>query len=85
MLLIECPYCGKRSEGEFVCLGEATEPRPDPSGMSDAAWSAWLVDRHNRRGRHQERWWHARSCGRIFMITRDTLTHAIASDAGVGQ
>jgi sarcosine oxidase, subunit delta len=82
MLLIECPYCGKRPEGEFICLGEAVEPRPDPAGLSDTEWSEWLVGRHNRRGPHRERWWHARSCGRIITIMRDTLTHAILPDQG---
>jgi sarcosine oxidase, subunit delta len=84
MLLITCPFCGARPEGEFICLGEATPPRPDPAGMSDDAWAGWLVDRHNRRGPHRERWWHARSCGRIIAVTRDTLTHAVTPDTGAG-
>lgn len=85
MLVIECPFCGRRPEGEFVCLGEASPPRPDPAGLSDAEWSAWMVERQNLRGPHEERWWHARSCGRIITITRDTFTHAISPNAGDGS
>jgi heterotetrameric sarcosine oxidase delta subunit len=82
MLVIACPFCGRRPEGEFICLGEALPPRPDPADLSDGAWSASIVERHNRRGPHQERWWHSRSCGRIFTVTRDTFTHAILPDTG---
>ncbi|HRJ69956.1 MAG TPA: sarcosine oxidase subunit delta [Beijerinckiaceae bacterium] len=85
MLLIDCPFCGKRPEGEFSCLGEAVAPRPDPAGLDDDTWSAWLVGRENRRGFHSERWWHVRSCGRVFTITRDTVTHAIQPHAEAGQ
>ena len=82
MLLIKCPFCGRRPEGEFICLGEATLPRPDPTTMSDGEWSAWLVERQNCRGPHRERWWHVRSCGRIFVVTRNTVTHAIMLEPG---
>lgn len=77
MLLIDCPWCGPRPEGEFACLGEATPARPDPTGLSDEAWAAYLTDRVNARGLHRERWWHQRSCGRIFAIRRDTVSHAV--------
>lgn len=79
MLQIACPWCGPRPEGEFICLGEATPPRPDPAALSDGAWSAYVADRANVRGVQAERWWHARSCGRIIVIERDTVTHAIAA------
>ena len=41
----------------------------------------WILcaDRANVRGVQAERWWHARSCGRIIVIERDTVTHAIAA------
>jgi heterotetrameric sarcosine oxidase delta subunit len=80
MLLLPCPWCGDRPEGEFVCLGEAVPPRPrDPSAMDDARWAAYLCDRDNTRGRHQERWWHRSGCNEIFAVLRDTVTHEIAS------
>jgi heterotetrameric sarcosine oxidase delta subunit len=85
MLLIECPWCGKRPEGEFTCLGEAVPPRPDPAALDDAGWVAWLVERENLRGPHRERWWHFRSCGRIVELTRDTVSHAIQGAAEAGR
>ena len=80
MLLVPCPWCGPRHENEFVCTGEATAPRPrDPQALSDEAWTDWLIQRENRRGPHRERWWHARGCGSWFELTRDTVTHEIAT------
>jgi heterotetrameric sarcosine oxidase delta subunit len=77
MLQISCPWCGTRPEGEFICLGEAVPPRPDPAALSEAEWAAALANRANIRGLHAERWWHVRSCGRILTIWRDTVSHAI--------
>jgi sarcosine oxidase, subunit delta len=76
MLMLTCPWCGERPEGEFTNLGEAGPPRPeDPSAMTDAEWSASISARENIRGRHNERWWHMRGCGTIFIVVRDTVTH----------
>lgn len=78
MLMLPCPWCGERPEGEFTCLGEAVRRRPDdPSSMSDAEWVAYVSDRQNIRGRHQERWWHVRGCNTIFVVGRDTVTHEL--------
>jgi heterotetrameric sarcosine oxidase delta subunit len=77
MLLIDCPSCGQRPEGEFTCLGEAAPRRPDPASVTDAEWADWIANRGNVRGRHVERWWHVRSCGRIISLERNTVTHAI--------
>ena len=78
MLLLKCPCCGERPETEFMVLGEALRPRPrDPSALSDAEWADYINARRNIRGRHEERWWHFRSCSVIFTITRDTVTHRI--------
>jgi heterotetrameric sarcosine oxidase delta subunit len=83
LLLIDCPWCGARPEGEFVCLGEETPPRPpDPGAVADDDWAAYVTVRRNVRGPHRERWWHQRCCGRIFAIERDTLTHAVAPTPG---
>jgi heterotetrameric sarcosine oxidase delta subunit len=80
MLLLPCPWCGERPEGEFVCLGEATPPRPaDPAHLSDSDWVAYVAFRQNVRGPHRERWWHSRGCGSWFVVERDTVTHAVAA------
>lgn len=78
MLMLPCPCCGKRPESEFVNLGEAIRPRPaDPSALGDAEWTAYVSDRQNIRGRHDERWWHLRGCNTIFVVARDTVTHQV--------
>lgn len=86
MLSIECPWCGVRPESEFSCAGEAHPPRPrDPAARSDADWSDYVVMRANRRGIHQERWWHVRGCGAWLSVERDTTTHEISSVALIGK
>ena len=40
MLLIECPFCGKRDETEFSYAGEAHIARPlETEQLSDAEWA----------------------------------------------
>jgi heterotetrameric sarcosine oxidase delta subunit len=86
MLLLTCPWCGDRPEGEFTNLGEAMPPRvEDPSAVSDADWSASISQRRNIRGPHSERWWHARGCGTIFAVVRDTFTHEIQASVSGPQ
>ena len=83
MLLIDCPWCGKRDEMEFRCGGERADPRPafqengDGDAARDLAWTRYLNDRANVRGLHQERWLHAFGCRQWFVVTRNTATHAI--------
>jgi len=78
MLLIRCPFCGPRSETEFAYGGPAAGPRPEDAGkVSDADWVDWLTVPPNPMGPVEERWWHARGCGRWLTVTRDTRTHEI--------
>lgn len=82
MLMLTCPWCGRRPEGEFVNLGEATRPRPvDPAALTDAEWTAYICDRQNIRGRHNERWWHVRGCNVVFVVARNTVTHQVFDTA----
>ena len=75
MLLIVCPYCGKRPEIEFAYGGEAHLTRPSrPAELDDAAWAEFLYMRVNTKGVYAERWRHARGCGRFFNALRDTTT-----------
>ncbi|MBV1694425.1 MAG: sarcosine oxidase subunit delta [Hyphomicrobiales bacterium] len=86
MLLIACPWCGPRPEQEFVCAGEVHPARPgDPASTSDRQWSDHVVMRANRRGVHEERWWHARGCGSWLSVMRDTLTHDIHLVSLIGK
>ena len=81
MLLIDCPYCGKRPEIEFTHGGQAHLVRPEnPSALDDQAWADFLYMRTNTKGVHAERWRHARGCGRFFNALRDTTTdHFLAT------
>ena len=75
MLLIDCPYCGKRPEIEFSYGGEAHIARPaDPSELSDEEWATFLYVRTNPKGIHAERWRHSNGCGRFFNAMRDTVS-----------
>ena len=75
MLLIVCPYCGKRPEIEFQYGGQAHLARPiQPSRLDDQAWAEFLYMRANTKGIYAERWRHSRGCGRFFNALRDTTT-----------
>jgi sarcosine oxidase, subunit delta len=75
MLLIHCPWCGPRAEREFRCGGEAHIVRPDGAdALSDGEWAEYLFMRHNKKGVHLERWWHAHGCRRWFNAARDTVS-----------
>jgi sarcosine oxidase subunit delta len=86
MLLIECPYCGRRPELEFVYGGEAHIARP--AGTADVTpgeWADYLYARANTRGVHAERWRHTRGCGRFFNALRDTRTDQFIVTYKVGD
>lgn len=86
MLLIDCPYCGKRPELEFAYGGEAHVARPPrPADVSDVKWAEYLYVRSNRKGLHAERWRHARGCGRFFNALRDTTTDQFLATYKVGE
>ncbi len=77
MLLIPCPWCGPREEGEFAPGGEGHIRRPEPQAASDQDWAEYLYYRTNPKGLHFERWVHAAGCRRWFNVARDTVTHEI--------
>ena len=86
MLLIDCPWCGPRSEDEFSYGGEAHIVRPvAPEAESDAQWADYLFMRTNRKGLNLERWVHTHGCRRWFNVARDTVTHRIEAVYGMGE
>jgi len=86
MLLIECPWCGERSQQEFTCGGEAHIARPAaPDALSDADWADYLFMRKNPKGRHLEQWCHTAGCRRWFNVARDTVSYEIAHVYKVGE
>ncbi|MBI3708038.1 MAG: sarcosine oxidase subunit delta [Proteobacteria bacterium] len=86
MLRIPCPYCGPRDETEFAYGGEAHIARPqNPATTTDADWADFLFMRKNPKGRHRERWMHARGCRQWFNVERDTVTHQIVTVYRMGE
>ena len=86
MLLIACPWCGKRPENEFRYGGEAHIARPlDPALQDDAAWAEFLYLRSNPKGMHAERWRHIHGCGRFFNCVRDTVSDRISATYRPGE
>jgi heterotetrameric sarcosine oxidase delta subunit len=80
VLLIRCPHCGPRSEDEFVYGGDANQRRPAaPASVPDSEWLAYIYERHNPKGPHVEWWFHMHGCRLWMRVTRDTMTHRIAS------
>ena len=76
MLLIPCPWCGARAQSEFTYGGDATLTRPAPDAPVEA-WTAFVYQRANPAGPHEELWLHGAGCGRWFRVRRDTRTHEI--------
>ena len=77
-MLIPCPFCGPREHSEFAYGGDATLRRPrqaEPAWGPD--WQAYVYQRANPRGPHQEYWQHVAGCRQWLVVSRDTLTHAV--------
>ena len=78
MLLIECPWCGKRDQTEFSAHGEAHIARPlNSEDMTDREWGEYVFFRKNTKGLHYERWVHSFGCRRWFNAVRDTVSDQI--------
>jgi sarcosine oxidase subunit delta len=81
VLLIPCPWCGARAQSEFNYGGDATLKRPAPDAPVEA-WTAFVYQRDNPAGPHDELWFHGAGCRQWFRVRRDTRTHEIvASEA----
>ena len=76
-MIITCPYCGPRDSGEFVYREEGGRTRPDPASTDQAAWNAYVYERVNTAGEHDEIWQHSGGCRAHLLVLRDTLTHKI--------
>jgi sarcosine oxidase subunit delta len=78
MLMIDCPFCGPRSHGEFSYEGDATKERPAIGGDGDmAAHLDYVYMRDNPRGLHVEYWQHVSGCRAYLKVLRDTVSHQI--------
>ena len=72
---IPCPFCGSRDAQEFVYRGDADPVRP----VNDEGMFEYVYERANPAGALREHWYHAQGCRNWLVVTRDTLTHEIAS------
>ncbi|RWF50499.1 MULTISPECIES: sarcosine oxidase subunit delta [unclassified Mesorhizobium] len=82
-MLIICPYCGPRDVIEFTYQGDGNRERPDPASQNFEAWNAYVYDRLNPAGDHNEIWQHSGGCRAHLRVVRNTLTHEISSVAFV--
>ncbi|WP_137933201.1 sarcosine oxidase subunit delta [Mesorhizobium comanense] len=80
-MLITCPYCGPRDVIEFTYQGDGNRERPDPASQNFEAWNAYVYDRLNPAGDHNELWQHSGGCRAHLRVVRNTLTHEISSVA----
>ncbi|MEH3118202.1 MAG: sarcosine oxidase subunit delta [Methylorubrum populi] len=81
MQLFPCPFCGLRSEAEFHFGGDSGNARPEgQSAAETATWTDYLYFRRNSRGPASEVWMHM-TCGEVFRMDRDTLTHKVSGSA----
>lgn len=78
-MLIACPYCGPRDLSEFTYQGDGNRTRPDPASTDQGSWNAYVYDRVNIAGDHNEIWQHSGGCRSHLAVTRNTLTHKISS------
>ena len=76
MLRIPCPWCGERDESEFRYKGDASLRRPDGAAGVEA-FAAFVYERANPHGWHQEWWLHSAGCRQLLKVLRHTVTHEI--------
>ncbi len=78
MQIFTCPFCGPRTETEFMYGAEAGKIRPEPAADVDAdRWAGYLHRNANPKGATREIWLHL-TCGEFFALERDTVTHAVS-------
>jgi sarcosine oxidase subunit delta len=76
MMLITCPWCGPRAQSEFTYGGDASLTRP-AADAPEAEWFAYVYQRDNPKGPHDELWLHSAGCRSWLKVRRDTRTHDI--------
>jgi len=80
MLIIPCPHCGPRDEGEFTYGGPARAlSLNSDTGVSQQA----LFHGVNPRGPLCELWFHASGCEQWITVTRDTATHDFVTEQDI--
>jgi sarcosine oxidase subunit delta len=75
---LTCPFCGERDSDEFVSIGTAGPPRPQPDAPLDA-FVEYLHVRDNPAGEVREHWQHVHGCRQWLVVTRDSRTHLVTA------
>jgi heterotetrameric sarcosine oxidase delta subunit len=76
---LNCPLCGPRDRREFFYYGSEDYLNRPKEGAPEAAWEDHLHLRTNPAGLTKDLWYHEAGCTSWLLVTRDTVTHAIAS------
>jgi heterotetrameric sarcosine oxidase delta subunit len=85
---ITCPLCGPRDRREFYYYG-SDDYLTFPVGEDIDAIDTHLHLRDNPAGWTRDLWYHEMGCAAWLAVTRNTVTHEIATvdlvaDAGIG-
>jgi sarcosine oxidase subunit delta len=78
LILVPCPWCGRRNSQEFRYVGEA-KARPDPASTTPDEWRAYLYLKANPADWVIETWFHRSGCRRYLSVERHTVTNVIRS------
>ena len=79
-MIINHPLLGPRDAQEFVYLGDASLiNRPDGLTATMEEMHDYAYLRDNLAGEHRELWYHEQGDRSWLVVTRNTLTHEIAS------
>ena len=77
MLRIDCPYCGRRAQAEFVF--ERALDAILPLDATPEAAVQTLYARTNPKGWTWEIWRHTAGCGAWLRLHRHSVSHEIAA------
>ncbi|TGV73204.1 sarcosine oxidase subunit delta, partial [Mesorhizobium sp. M00.F.Ca.ET.149.01.1.1] len=64
---------------DFSSQCDGNRERPQPASQDLDAWTAYVYDRLNPAGDHNEIWQHSGGCRAHLRVVRNTLTHEIRS------
>ena len=79
-MIIYHPLLGPRDAQEFVYLGDSSLiNRPDGLTATMEEMHDYAYLRDNPAGEHRELWYHEQGDRSWLVVTRNTLTHEIAS------
>ena len=84
MQLIPCPWCGPRAHIEFRYHCDAHAVLRDGQTETDGEWQDRIWLRANHIGWHHEIWQHADGCRGWLVLSRNNLTHAVATSLPLG-